>query len=180
MRKGLDSFRLRPNWNPVRNVAPFTGKVEHDPSAVDELNRILTEIKQRLDTIQQIGAKKPATPRAPSATGRQGLIWLTWNRVADVDGYSVVVATASDMSKILHRQDIPGSETCAYSFPVGNNVSTYYFQVYAYRGTQYSTPSNVVSAASVAFTTPESAPPAPPVDPRNPLRAPLRNGTTLT
>lgn len=179
MRKGQDSFRLPPDWNPVRSVAAHTGKIEHNPLAVDQLNRVLTEIKHRLDTIQQVGTRKPATPSSPSATGRQGLIWLTWNRVADVDGYSVVVATASDMSKILHRVDIPGSETCVYQMPVGNNVSTYYFQVYSYRGTQYSTPSNVVSAASLAFTTPEAAPPAPPVDPRNPLRAPLRNGTTI-
>ncbi len=180
MRKGQDSCRLPPDWNPVRSVAPHTGKVEHNPDAVDQLNRVLMEFKQRLDTIQQIGAQKPATPISPSATGRQGLIWLTWKRVVNVDGYCVMVSTASDMSKVLHRQDIPGSETCAYPFPVGNNVSTYYFQVYSYRGTIYSTPSNIVSAASVAFTTPESAPPAPPADPRNPLRAPLRNGTTLT
>src|SRR5207245_5019842 len=131
------------------------------------------------DTIQQVGAQKPATPRSPSATGRQGLVWLTWNRVANVDGYSVIISTTSDMSKILHRQDIPGSETCVYQLPTGNNSSTYCFQVYSYRGTQYSTPSNIVSAASVAYTTPEGVPPAPPVDPRNPLKAPLRNGTTL-
>ena len=180
MRKGQDSFRLRPDWNPVRSVAPHTGKIEHNPDAVDELNRVLTEIKHRLDTIQQVGATKPTTPRSPSATGRQGLIWLTWNRVVNVDGYSVVVSTASDMSKILHRQDIPGSETCTYQFPVGNNSATYYFQIYSYRGTQYSTPSNIVSGTSAAYGAGEAAPPAPPVDPRNPLRAPLRNGTTLT
>lgn len=179
MRKGQDSFRLPPDWNPVRSIAVHTGKIEHNPLAVDQLNRVLTEIKHRLDTIQQVGAQKPATPISPAATGRQGLVWVTWNRVVNVDGYSIVVATSSDMSKILHRVDIPGSETCVYQMPVGNNVSTYYFQVYSYRGTKYSTPSNIVSAASVAFTTPEAAPPAPPVDPRNPLKAPLRNGTTL-
>ena len=179
MRKGQDSYRLPPDWNPVRNVAPHTGKIEHDPSAVDQLNRVLTEIKHRLDTIQQIGARKPVTPQSPSATGRQGLIWVTWKRVADVDGYSVVVATASDMSKILHRVDIPGSETCVYQMPVGNNAATYYFQIYSYRGTLYSTPSNIVSAASIAYGAGEGAPPAPPFDPRNPLKAPLRNGTTI-
>lgn len=167
MRRGQDTYRLPPDWHP------------DNPGSIEHLSRIMVEIGNRLDTIQQIGAKPPVTPLSPSATGRQGLIWLTWNRVSNVDGYCVVVSTVGDMSKILHRQDIPGSETCTYPFPVGNNVSTYYFQVYSYRGTQYSTPSNIVSAASVAFTTPEGSPPAPPVDPRNPLLVPLRNGTTL-
>lgn len=180
LRKGLDSYRLPPGWNPITKVHPHTGEVEHNPSDVDHLNRILVEIQNRLDTIQQVGVKKPATPLSPSATGRQGLIWLTWNRVTNVDGYSVVVATTSDMSKVLHRQDIPGSETCSYPFPIGNNVATYYFQVFSHRGNTYSTPSNIVSATSLAYTTPEATLPAPPVDPRNPLQAPLRNGTTLT
>lgn len=179
MRKGQDSYRLSSDWNPVKKVNPRTGEIEHNQNDVEHLNRILVEIQQRLDIIQQVGAKKPVTPLSPKATGRQGLIWVTWNRVVNVDGYCVVVSTASDMSKVLHRQDIPGSETCTYQFPVGNNASTYYFQIYSYRGKLYSTPSNVVSAASLAFTTAEAAPPAPPVDPRNPLKAPLRNGTLL-
>lgn len=180
MRKGLDSYRLPPDWNPITKVHPHTGEIEHNPSGVDHLNRILVEIQNRLDTIQQVGVKKPATPSSPSATGRQGLIWLTWNRVTNVDGYSVVMATTSDMSKVLHRVDIPGSETCVYQMPVGNNVATYYFQVFSHRGNIYSAPSNVVSGTSVAYGAGEGAPPAPPVDPRNPFQAPLRNGTTLT
>ena len=167
------------DWNPIKSVKAHTGEIEHNPAAVEHLNRVLVEIQQRLDIIQQVGAKKPATPLSPTATGRQGLIWVTWNRVVNVDGYCLVVSTVSDMSKILHRQDIPGSETCTFQFPVGNNVSTYYFQIYSYRGQFYSTPSNIVSAASVAFGAGETTPPAPPVDPRNPLRAPLRNGTLL-
>lgn len=176
MRRSLDSFRLPPDWNPVTSS---NDQVQHNPAAVEHLNRVLVEIQQRLDTIQQVGAKKPATPLSPSAQGRQGLIWLTWNRVVNVDGYSVVVATTSDMSKILHRIDIAGSETCVYHMPVGNVVFQAWFQVYSHRGTLYSTPSNVVTASSVAFAGGEAAPPAPPVDPRNPLRAPLRNGFTL-
>lgn len=178
MRKGQDSYRLPSDWNPIKTVKR-TGEMEANPAAVEHLNRVLVEIQQRLDIIQQVGAKKPVTPLSPTATGRQGLIWVTWNRVVNVDGYCVVVSTASDMSKVLHRQDIPGSETCTYQFPVGNNASTYYFQIYSYRGKLYSTPSNVVSAASVAYGAGEVAPPAPPVDPRNPLKAPLRNGTLL-
>jgi hypothetical protein len=179
MRRGQDTYRLPPGWNPVKAVTPHTGEIEQNDGAIEHLNRILVELGQRLDTIQQVGTKQPATPLSPSATGRQGLIWVTWNRVVDVDGYCIVVSTSSDMSKILHRQDIPGSETCTYQFPVGNNAATYYFQVYAHRGKIYSTPSNIVGTASVAFGAGEGAPPAPPVDPRNPLRAPLRNGTTL-
>lgn len=180
MRKGQDSYRLPSDWNPIKTIKPHSGEMEPNVAAVEHLNRVLVEIQQRLDVIQQVGAKKPATPLSPSATGRQGLIWVTWNRVVNVDGYCVVVATASDMSKVLHRQDIPGSETCTFQFTVGNNVATYYFQVYSYRGQFYSTPSNVVSGTSVAFGAGEGAPPAPPVDPRNPLIAPLRNGMTLT
>jgi hypothetical protein len=179
MRKGLDSYRLPSDWNPITKVAPHTGEIENNPSAVEHLNRVLVEVQNRLDTIQQVGAKVPATPLSPSASGRQGLIWLTWNRVTNVDGYTVVVATAADMSKVLHRVDIPGSETCVYQMPVGNNAFQAWFQVYSYRGTKYSTPSNIVTATSVAFGAGEGAPPAPPVDPRNPLQVPLRNGTTL-
>lgn len=167
MRRGQDTYRLPPDWHPDN-----AGAVEH-------LNRVLVEMGQRIDTVQQVGAKQPATPLSPSASGRQGLVWVTWNRVSNVDGYCVVVATASDMSKVLHRVDIPGSETCVYQMPVGNNAAQYWFQVYSYRGKLYSTPSNVVTASSVAFGAGEGAPPAPPVDPRNPLRAPLRNGTLL-
>ena len=167
MRRSLDTYRLPPEWHP------------DNPGSVEHLNRILVEIGQRIDTLQQIGTKKPITPQNVTATGRQGLVWLTWSRVDKVDGYSVVVSTSSDLSKILHRQDIPGSETCTFQFPVGNNATTYFFQVYSYRGNLYSPPSNIVSAASVAFGAGEGAPPAPPVDPRNPLKAPLRNGTTL-
>src|SRR6266851_10290846 len=116
MRRGLDTYRLPQDWHP------------DNPGAVEHLTRILVELGQRIDTIQQIGARVPATPLSPSATGRQGLIWLTWNRVSNVDGYAIVVSSVSDMSKILHRQDIPGSETCTYQFPVGNNASTYFFQ----------------------------------------------------
>lgn len=167
MRRSMDTYRLPPDWHP------------DNPGSIEHLNRVLVEIGQRIDTLQQIGAKKPVAPQSVTATGRQGLIWVTWGRVVKVDGYSVVVATASDMSKILHREDIPGSESCTYRFPVGNNASTYYFQIYTYRGNLYSSPSVIVSATSVAFGASEGAPPAPSVDPRNPLRAPLRNGTTL-
>lgn len=179
MRKGQDSYRLPSDWNPIKTVKAHTGEMEANPAAVEHLNRVLVEIQQRLDTLQQVGAKKPATPLNPAATGRQGLVWVIWNRVVNVDGYCVVVATTSDMSKILHREDTLGSENCSFRFPVGNNASTYYFQIYSYRGKQYSTPSNIVSAASVAYGAGEGAPPAPPVDPRNPLRAPLRNGPLL-
>lgn len=167
MRRSLSTYRLRSDWHPDQ------------PGAIDELNRVLIQAGQRLDTIQQVGVKTPAAPLSPSASGRQGLIWLTWNRVQDVDGYSVVVSLVSDCSKILHRQDIPGGDTCTYQFPVGNNATQYFLQVYSMKGNKYSKPSNIVNATSVAFTTPEGAPPAAPVDPRNPLKAPLRNGTTL-
>ena len=167
MRRSISNYKLPPDWHPDK------------PGAVEQLNNILAETQNRLDTVQQVGAKKPPTPIGPSAQGRQGLIWLTWNRVVNVDGYSVVVATSADMSKVLHRVDIPGSETCVYQMPVGNNAFQAWFQVYSYRGKLYSTPSNIVTATSVAFGAGEGAPPAPPVDPRNPLKAPLRSGLTL-
>lgn len=167
MRRGLDTYRLPPDWHP------------DNPGSIEHLNRILVEMGQRMDTLQQVGTKKPVAPNNVTATGRQGLIWLTWSRVDKVDGYCVVVATASDMSKVLHRADIPGSEACVYPLPVGNNAFQAWFQVYSYRGNLYSPPSVIVTATSVAFGAGEGAPPAPPVDPRNPLRAPLRNGTTL-
>lgn len=164
MRRGQSSYRLPSDWDPK------------NPDHVEVLNKILVETQQRLDTIQSVGAKKPTSPRTVSATGKQGVIWVTWQRVSNVDGYIVVIASESTMTKLVGRHSQPDSETCSYSYPIGNSATQLWFQVFSYRGNQVSDPSPVATATSVVFGAGESAPPTPPQDPRNPFNAGITGG----
>lgn len=166
MRRSLDTYRLPDDWNPVKGVTK--GAVEQDLNAVAHLNKILLEIGQRLDTVQQTGGSKPVAPQNLTATGKQGCIWVTWNRVVGVDGYLLMVATESTMTKNVGRYNLPDSEQCAFQLPTGNSATKYYFQAYSYRGPQQSQPSPVANATSVAYGAGEAAPPNPPQDPRIP------------
>src|SRR5215831_16878237 len=145
MRRGIDTYRLSSDWDPK------------NPDHLDQLNRTLIEIQQRLDTIQSIGARVPIAPQTVTATGKQGVIWLTWRRVKNADGYILVYGTDSTMVKILGRRVLADSETCDYQLPVGNVAVTYYFRIYTYRGNQVSDPSPTASAASVSFGAGEAA-----------------------
>jgi hypothetical protein len=164
MRRGRESFRLPSDWD------------AKNPEHVDLLNRNFVEIQQRLDTIQSIGATAPKAPQTITATGKQGCIWLTWQRVVNADGYIVAAGSESTMSKLVSRNTLPDSESCTYQLPVGNVASQFWFQVFSYRGNQISPPSPTVNATSVAFGAGEAAPPTPPNDPRSPLRAGITGG----
>ena len=143
------------------------------------LNQSLQTMQTRLDTIQQIGAQKPPTVSGLTVTGKQGLFYLTWNRIKNADGYVVVQGTDSTMVQITNRYPVPDGDSCSYSVPVGNVVVTASFQVFAYQGPQYSEPSPAVSATTVAYGAGEAAPPRPPLAPRPVKLAPVRSGPNL-
>jgi len=164
MRKGQETYRLPSNWD------------SKDPEHLEILNRTLLEISQRLDTIQSIGAPKPPSPQNITATGKQGVIWLTWQRIATADGYIVIVGSESTMTKLVGRHNLPDSESCTFHLPVGNVATTFYFQVFSYRGNQVSQPSPTVTGTSIAYGAGETAPPSPPQDPRNPKISGLSGG----
>lgn len=145
---------------------------------IAQLNSILGDHGDRIDTVQQIGVRKPPSVTGLAVTGKQGCIWLVWNRIKNIDGYIVIGASTADMSKVAMRFNLPDADQCTHSVAVGNVATTYYFTVSAYVGNQISKPSTVVSGVSLAFTTSESAPPVPPFDPRGSGTL-HRNGLTL-
>jgi hypothetical protein len=143
------------------------------------LNQVIQNFSNRLDTIQQVGAVAPSAPLNVVAEGKQGYIGLTWNRIVNVDGYTVIWALDSKMSQLVGRISLPDGETCSYRLPTGNSATTYYFQVSAYKGNQISLPSVTVTATSVAYTTTGTPAANPPQAPRAPQVVGIRNGTTL-
>lgn len=143
------------------------------------LNQALHSIQNRLNTIQQTGAKAPPAVTGLTVTGKQGLFHLTWNRIANADGYIITQASDSAMTTLIGRYHAFDGNTCTYQVPVGNVAVTNSFQVYAYQGPQVGNPSNIVTATSVVFTTSEAAPPSPPIAPLQPFVAPVRSGPNL-
>ena len=138
------------------------------PESIERLNKALIEIKNRLDGIEQVGVKEPPTPLQVTVQGRQGVLWMNWQRIVNVDGYVVVVSTDSAQTKIVSRTTLHDADTCTYQLPVGNVAQQYYFSVSAIRGKQISPRSQIINATSVAYGAGESAPPAPFNDPRDP------------
>lgn len=167
MRKNVTQYRLPAN-------ADLT-----NPQHVDTLNKILQNLGDRLDTVQQIGANKPSTPQGVVVEGKQGLFNVVWNRIQNVDGYIVTWSTAAGMVPLLGRYTLHDSDAANYRLPVGNVAVTYFFTVSAFTGNKVSSPSNAVSASTIAYTTSGSAPVNAPVSPRAALVAVPRNGTTL-
>lgn len=143
------------------------------------VNQSLQSHQNRLNTIQQTGAVAPPTVTGLAVSGRQGLFSLTWNRIMNADGYVITQAKDSGMAQLIGRFNVSDGQQCSYQVPVGNVAVKNYFQVYAYQGSQYGSPSPAVSATTVAFTTPESAPVAPPIAPPQPLIVPVRSGPNL-
>lgn len=152
---------------------------EHLVQMTDILNQGLQSLQNRMNTVQQVTAKVPPTITGLSVTGKQGLFYLTWNRISNTDGYLVVQAADAGMIQVIGRFNIPDGDSCTYSVPVGNVAVTSSFQVYAYQGNKYSDPSNIVTATTLTFTTPESAPLQPAIPPRQPKKAPIRSGPNL-
>lgn len=143
------------------------------------INQSLQSVQNRLNTIQQSGAKAPPTVTGLTVTGKQGLFHLTWNRIKNADGYVVVQASDSGMTQLVGRFNIGDGESCTYQVPVGNVAVTNTFQVYSYQGKKYSEPSPAVTATTAVYGSAESAPPAPPLAPRQPKLAPVRSGPNL-
>lgn len=167
MRKNVTAYRLPAGTD-------FT-----TPVHLDKLNKLLQNLGDRLDTIQQIGASAPPAPLGVAVEGKQGLFNLTWNRIDSVDGYIVTWSTASGMVPLLGRYTLHDSDAANYRLPVGNVAVTYFFTVSAFKGNKVSPPSVSVSATSATFTTSGSAPVNAPITPRAALVAVPRNGTTL-
>ena len=143
------------------------------------LNQSIQAHQNRLNVIQQTGASNPPNVTGFSASGRQGLFSLVWNRIANVDGYVIIEATDSGMKQLVGRYNVSDGQQCSFQIPVGNVSIQRYFQVFAYQGNHYGSPSNAISATSLAFTTPESAPATPPIAPPQPLIIPVRSGPNL-
>ena len=136
------------------------------------LNQSLLKIQNRMDSIERIGVAKPVTPGSFDVEGRQGTFHLTWAKVINVDGYVIVMATDSAMTKKIGRWTIRDPEAVQWQVPMGNVAATRYFQISSFLGDRVSDASNVESAASVAFGAGESAPAAPPVDTTTPQQEP--------
>lgn len=143
------------------------------------VNQMLQSVQQRLNTIQQTGAKTPPNVSGLTVTGKQGLFHLTWNRIENVDGYVIEQASDSGMTQLVGRYTLPDANQCLHQIPVGNVAVTNSFRVYAYQGPKISSPSPAVSATTVAYGAGESAPPAPPISPLAPKIAPPRSGPNL-
>jgi hypothetical protein len=152
---------------------------DHIAQMTTILNQGLQQLQNRVNTIQQTGAKTPPTVTGLTVTGKQGLFHLTWNRIAHVDGYVITQASDSAMSNLVGRHPVPDGDACTFQIPVGNVAVQNWFQVYAYQGPKYSDPSNIVTATTVVYTSSESAPPNPPLAPRQPKIAPVRSGPNL-
>lgn len=167
MRKNVSQYRLPP------------GTTFNDPSHLEQLNKIIQNLGDRLDTIQQIGATAPSAPLAVAVQGLSGFFNVTWNRIQNVDGYVICWAANSAMLPILGRYTLHDQDAANYRLPIGNAAVTYFFTVSAFVGNKVSPPSAAVSAASLVFSTSTDAPKNAPVSPRAALVAIPRNGTTL-
>lgn len=152
---------------------------DQSAQAVSIINQALQSYEDRLNTIQQTGAVAPVAVSGFTVTGKQGSFWITWNRIVNVDGYVIMQAADSGMTQIQNRFTVADGEQCSYSLAVGNVAVTSSFQMYAYRGQKYGSPSPVVTASSLVFSTSESAPPNPGFAPRPPKVAPVRSGPNL-
>jgi hypothetical protein len=169
---------------------PLSGKInnlEADTKALNEhlgtmtaiLNQALQGLQNRMNTVQQIGAKTPPTVTGLTITGKQGLFHLTWNRIAHVDGYVITQASDTAMTQLIGRYNLPDGERCTFAIPVGNVAVTNSFQVYGYQGPKYSEPSPTVTATTLVYASSEAAPPAPLFSPRHPKLVPVRSGPNL-
>lgn len=152
---------------------------EHLLVITNILNQSLQSVQNRLNTIQQTGARQPVPVSGFTATGKQGLFHLVWNRIANVDGYVIVQALDSAMTQIVGRHTIVDGEQCSFNISVGNVAVTNSFQVYAFQGSQYGLPSPIATATSVVYGSAESAPSSPPIAPLPPLLVPVRSGPNL-
>jgi hypothetical protein len=148
--------------------------------AVKILNQALQSVEVRLDTVQQIGARKPPNPTGFSVTGRQGFFYITWNRIKNCDGYVIMQATDTAMMQNVGRHVIADGQQVSFHLAVGNVAVTYSFQMYAYQGPQYSQPSPIQTATSIPYGAGEAALPTPPLAPVPPKIIPVRSGPNLS
>ena len=152
---------------------------EHFLLMTNILNQSLQSMQNRLNTIQQTGARAPVPVSGFAVTGKQGLFHLVWNKIANVDGYVIVQASDSAMTQIVGRHTILDGEQCSFNIPVGNVSVTNSFQVYAFQGSQYGLPSPIATATSAVYGASEAAPASPPIAPTPPLLVPVRSGPNL-
>lgn len=152
---------------------------DHLAQMTDVLNQAVQSFQNRINTIQQVTAKAPPTVTNLTVVGKQGLFYLTWNRIKNTDGYVITQASDKAMVFLVGRYNVPDGSTCSFTVPVGNVAVTNSFQVYGYQGQKYSEPSNIVTATTLTYSTPEAAPPAPPIAPQQPKIVPVRSGPNL-
>jgi len=152
---------------------------EHLNTMTTILNQALQGTQNRLATVQQTGAIAPPIVSNFTATGKQGLFHLTWNRIKNADGYVIMHASDMGMKNVIGRYHVPDGQSVSHQIPVGNVATTGYFQMYAYQGPQYSKPSAVVSATTSVYGSAEAAPVTSKTAPQNPLVSPVRSGPNL-
>lgn len=153
---------------------------DHLAQQTQIVNKVMQNMAQRLNTIQQSGAQAPPNVSGVAVTGKQGLFHITWNRIKNVDGYVVEQASDSGMTQLVGRYNLPDANQCVHQVPVGNVAVTNYFRVYAYQGSKMSDPSPAVSGTTVVYGSAEAAPPAPPIAPLAPKISPPRSGPNLS
>jgi hypothetical protein len=152
---------------------------EHLVQMTDILNQGLQSLQNRMNSVQQVTAKTPPTVTGLNVTGKQGLFFLTWNRIKNTDGYVITHASDAGMVQLVGRYNIPDGNTCSHQIPVGNVAMTGSFQVYAYQGQKYSDPTPIVTATTAVYGSSEAAPPTPVIPPLQPKKAPVRSGPNL-
>jgi len=152
---------------------------EHLNLMTTVLNQALQGLQNRVNTVQQVTAKAPPNVSSFTVTGKQGLFHLTWNRINNVDGYVITQASDTGMVQLVGRFNVSDGQQCSFQIPVGNVAVTNSFQIYAYQGNKYGDPSPIVTGTTVVYGSTESAPPAPPIAPLQPKKAPVRSGPNL-
>jgi hypothetical protein len=168
-----------PTGNPITDIQNMN---QHMVLVTTLLNQTIQNTQNRLNTIQQTGAKAPPNVSGLAVTGQQGLFHLTWNRIQNADGYVILQSSSSSMSPITGRYTIADGGQCSHQIPVGNVAVTSHFQVYSYQGPQVGLPSPVVSGTTKVFNTStgDNAPPNPPLAPLAPIVQPVRSGPNLS
>lgn len=182
MRRG--SVARLPAPPPVKGTIASAGEDiktlhQHLVQQTTILNQALQSLQNRQNTVQQTGAQAPPPVSGFAVTGKQGLFYLTWKRIVNVDGYVITQASDTAMTQLVGRYHISDGGQCVYQVPVGNVAVTNSFQIYAYQGPLVGDPSPTATATTVAYGSGESAPPAPPIAPLQPKVAPVRSGPNL-
>ena len=111
---------------------------------IHDLNRISVE---RTITAVDPLSTPPETPDNVSATSRTFGILFQWSRIEGAEGYDVIISDTEDFDE-ARTYRVSGEDNLEYFYNTGNVAVTRYASIAAYRGSQSSARSSVVSATS--------------------------------